>query len=73
MSDGKLMTLPTFWERNGLSKTSYYNLKRLGRAPREINIGSKAMISPEAEAEWRRAMVDCPIKGSLRKHVLAAT
>ena len=72
MSDGKLNPLPTFWERNSVSKTSYYYLRRLGRAPREIHVGSKVLISPEAEAEWRKAMAENPITGSLRKLVLAA-
>jgi len=67
MNDGALMTLPVFWARNGLCKTQFYHLCRL----RLTYIGSKGMVSPEAEAEWRREMEANPIKGSLRKLVMA--
>jgi hypothetical protein len=67
MSDGVLMTLPVFWARNGLTKTQHYYLRRIGRAPEVISIGSKDMVSPEAEAAWRKDMAVQPVKGSLRK------
>jgi|HubBroStandDraft_3_1064219.scaffolds.fasta_scaffold180834_2 hypothetical protein len=70
MNSGELMSLPVFWARNGLSKTNYYYLKRLGRGPQVISLGTKDMVSPEAEAAWRSAMAESPIKGSLRKHAL---
>jgi hypothetical protein len=34
----------------------YYKLKRDGKAPREMNIGSRKAISPESENDWRRSM-----------------
>ena len=72
MVDGALMELPVFWARNGHGKTTYHYLKRLGRGPKTIIIGSKELVTPEAEAEWRREMAANPVKGSLRKLVLAA-
>jgi hypothetical protein len=66
-----LMPLPMFLGRNGLCKTNFYYLKRMGRAPETICLGSKVMISPEAEAAWRKQMAENPIKGSLRNHALA--
>jgi hypothetical protein len=72
MADDKLMSLPTFWERNQLSKVQYYYLKRLGRGPRETVIGTKIAINPVDEAAWREAMVERPVIGSLRKLVQAA-
>ena len=68
MSDGALMTLPVFWARNGLTKTQFYYLRRIGRAPDVISIGTKDLISPDAEAAWRKEMTSNPLKGSLRKH-----
>jgi hypothetical protein len=50
MSNGELMPLPVFSARNGPSKTSYYYLKPIGRAPEVISIGTKDLVSPEAEA-----------------------
>jgi hypothetical protein len=67
MNNGELMPLPVFWARNGLSKTSYYYLKRIGRAPEMISIGTKDLVSPSAEEAWRKAMAENPVKGSLRK------
>ena len=72
MSDDALIPLPDFWRRNCLSKTQYYYLKRLGRGPRVIHIGTKEAVAPEAEAEWRREMAERPLKGDLREMVKAA-
>ena len=71
MSNGKLKELPLFWADNGLSKTQYHYLKRLGRGPKTITIGTKEMVSPEAEEEWRREMAERPVIGNLRKLALA--
>jgi hypothetical protein len=71
MSSGELMPLPVFWARNGLSKTNYYYLKRMGRGPKVISLGTKDMVSSESEAAWRSSMAENPITGSLRKHALA--
>ena len=67
MLDGKLLTQAEFWERNGLSKTKAYYLDVIGRGPKWICIGSKKMLTPTAEAEWRQAMQIEPVKGDLRK------
>jgi hypothetical protein len=67
-----LIPLPAFWVRNCLSKTQYYYLKRLGRGPRVMSIGTKEVVSPEAESEWRQEMISRPLKGDLRKLVLKA-
>ena len=72
MNNGELMPLPVFWARNGLSKTSYYYLKRIGRGPEVISLGSKDLVSPEAEAAWRKTMAENPVKGSLRKLAMEA-
>jgi hypothetical protein len=71
MNDGALIPLPDFWARNCLSKTQYYYLKRLGRGPRVISIGTREVVAPEDEATWRREMLEKPLKGDLRKLVLA--
>ena len=45
-----------FCASNGFSRSTYYNLKREGKAPREMLVGERrVVISPEAEDEWRRA------------------
>jgi hypothetical protein len=31
----------------------YFSLKRQGRGPREIELGGRTIITPEAERDWR--------------------
>src|SRR5262245_61474916 len=57
-----LYTIETFCDANAMSESTYYALKRDGLGPREIKIGKKILISPEAEAEWRREREDNPIE-----------
>jgi hypothetical protein len=72
MSNGKLKPLPEFWADNGLSRTQWHYLKKIGRAPKTIPLGTKEMASPEAEVEWRQDMERRPVVGNLRKLALAA-
>lgn len=51
---GDLLTIPAFCKANAISLSLYFRLKRKGAGPRETRIGRRVMISPEAEAEWRR-------------------
>ena len=44
----------TFCENNGISESLYHKLKRLGKGPREIDLGDRIIITPQAEADWRR-------------------
>lgn len=43
-----------FCRRHSLSRSSYYNLKNVGKAPREYVVGKLIRISPDAEADWVR-------------------
>src|SRR6188508_1498698 len=38
-----------------ICRASYYNMKKAGKGPREMRVGSRVLISEEAAAEWRRA------------------
>ena len=49
-----LYTIEDFCERNRISEAMYFKLKRQGHAPREMKLGKKILITPEAEADWRR-------------------
>jgi hypothetical protein len=65
--NGKLLPLSDWCEQNGVSRTSHFFLKKLGRAPAEIRVGRKILISPEATARWRAEMAANPINGGLAK------
>jgi hypothetical protein len=44
-----------FCALHGISRAHYYNLKKLGLAPLEMELGGRKAISVEAAAAWRRA------------------
>ena len=47
-------TIESFCEANGISARHYFELKRQGLGPREMKVGKRVLISPQAEADWRR-------------------
>ena len=46
--------IETFCKDHGISRATYYNLKRAGKAPVEMAVGSRRLISDEAAERWRR-------------------
>jgi 3-methyladenine DNA glycosylase Mpg len=49
----KAMSIREFCENNDISPSTYFNLKKRGLGPREMAVGNRITISPEAEADWR--------------------
>ncbi len=49
-----------FCQRHGLSRSSFYNLEKIGQAPRCMRVGARIMISKEAAADWRREREAAP-------------
>ena len=47
--------IESFCDANGISMSHYFVLKRKGKGPREMKVGKRVLITPEAEAAWRRA------------------
>jgi predicted DNA-binding transcriptional regulator AlpA len=54
MNTPKAYTIPEWCEANRVSRGSFYNLKKAGQAPRTYNVGTRVLISAEADAEWRK-------------------
>lgn len=52
------LTIPDFCQRHGISRAYYYLLKKDGKAPREMKLGRRRMISLEEAAAWRERMAD---------------
>jgi hypothetical protein len=48
-------SIESFCESNGISVTTYFALKKAGKGPREMKVNKRILITPEAEADWRRA------------------
>ena len=51
---GDAHTIPSFCDSNNISESLYFAIKRQGRGPREIELNKQIIITPEAEADWRR-------------------
>jgi hypothetical protein len=51
---GGVHNIPSFCLYNDISESKYFSLKRQGRGPREIELDGRIIITPEAEADWRR-------------------
>jgi hypothetical protein len=47
-------SVQTFCDSNNISISTYYALKRAGKGPREMKVGKRILITPEAEDDWRR-------------------
>jgi predicted DNA-binding transcriptional regulator AlpA len=60
------MSLGEFCSRHGISRSSFYLLKRAGEAPRLMQVGNRVLISREAAAAWRRERELAPSKKSTR-------
>jgi len=47
-------TIDEFCAAHRLSPDMYFKLRKNGRGPREMKVGTRRMISAEAAARWRR-------------------
>src|SRR5215468_10807004 len=53
--EGDAYTIPEFCATNRISESMYHKLKSLGLGPREMDVGRRRIITPEANAEWQAA------------------
>jgi predicted DNA-binding transcriptional regulator AlpA len=53
--DREALSIAEFCEAHGISRSHYFNLKKVDHGPREMRVGSRVLISREAAADWRRA------------------
>ena len=49
-------SIDAFCARNGISRGTFYNLAKVGRAPAVLKLGSRTVITEEAEADWKRCL-----------------
>jgi hypothetical protein len=49
------LTISEFCRAEKVCRATFYNLKKVGKAPRLMKVGSHYRISPQARADWRRA------------------
>ena len=46
--------IASFCTAHGISRSTFYNLKKDGKAPRLMHVGKRVLISREAATAWRR-------------------
>ena len=51
---GDAHTIPSFCVSNAISESLYFELKRKGKGPREIELENRIIITEDAERDWRR-------------------
>jgi hypothetical protein len=49
-------SVPAFCEAHGISRSTFYNLIEVGKAPRLMRVNKRVLVSREAAADWRRQM-----------------
>lgn len=59
----KAYSIPEFCLRHGISRATYYNLRKASKAPRTMHVNGRELISVEAEADWRRECETAPETG----------
>lgn len=47
------LSVESFCEQFGISRSFFYKLRRQGKAPRTLTIGRRRLITPDAIAEWQ--------------------
>ena len=50
--EGDAYSISEFRTANRISASMYHKLKSLGLGPREMDVGRRRIITPEANAEW---------------------
>ena len=49
------LAIPEFCEAHRISEAFYYKLKKQGKGPREMKVGTRTLITFKFAAEWRCA------------------
>jgi predicted DNA-binding transcriptional regulator AlpA len=52
----KAFSIDEFCTEHNISRATYYNLIKVGKAPQQMKVGARRLISIEAAAAWRRQM-----------------
>jgi excisionase family DNA binding protein len=51
------LTVAEFCEANRLSRATFYNLLREGKAPQIMKVGRRTLIPADAVREWQQRML----------------
>jgi predicted DNA-binding transcriptional regulator AlpA len=51
----EVYSIDEFCAAHGISRWTYYKMKKDGTGPREMRIGDRGFVSVDAAAKWRKA------------------
>ena len=57
-------SIQEFCTLHGISRSHYYNMRKLGLGPQEMELRGRRSISFEAAADWRREREGVPKSGA---------
>jgi predicted DNA-binding transcriptional regulator AlpA len=60
LTEKSAFSIEQFCARNSISRALFYKMRKAGTAPRLAYIGSKPIVSVEAERDWIRAREAAP-------------
>jgi predicted DNA-binding transcriptional regulator AlpA len=55
MTTGAL-SIEAFCKAHSISRATFYNLRKRGKAPKTLVVGRRRLVADEASAAWRRSM-----------------
>jgi hypothetical protein len=50
------LSIAEFCAANGIGQTTFFKLRKQGKAPRMMQVGSRVLISAEAAKDWREEL-----------------
>lgn len=56
--DTKASTIPEFCKQHRFSVAFFYELAKVGKAPRVTKLGTRRIITDEDAAAWRKVMAE---------------
>ncbi|NBQ67731.1 MAG: hypothetical protein EBU46_02420 [Nitrosomonadaceae bacterium] len=58
----RALSIAQFCQAYGISRASFYNLKKSGNAPAILNVGRRSLITITAAETWAAAMTMASVK-----------
>jgi len=50
------VSIDAWCKAHSISRATFYNLRKRGKAPKTLAVGRRRLVSDEASAAWRRSM-----------------
>ena len=61
------VSITDFCKAHGISRAHFYNLRKIGKAPKTLVVGRRRLVADEAAVAWRRAMEE-PVAANVERN-----